>query len=53
MEKRILPHEPKYLYELITEARFYKLFGLVALLEERIKDLSVDQIQQLGDKTNI
>jgi hypothetical protein len=38
-EKRILPHEPKYLYELITEARFYKLFGLVALLEERIKDL--------------
>ena len=39
MEKRILPHEPKYLYELITEPRFYKLFGLVALLEERMKDL--------------
>jgi hypothetical protein len=39
MEKRILPHEPKYLYELITEARFYKLFGLVVLLEERIHDL--------------
>jgi hypothetical protein len=39
MKKRILPHEPKYLYELITEPRFYKLFGLVALLEERIKDL--------------
>ena len=39
MEKSILAHEPKYLYELITEARFYKLFGLVALLEERIKDL--------------
>jgi ribosome-associated toxin RatA of RatAB toxin-antitoxin module len=38
MEKRILPHEPKYMYELITEARLYKLFG-VALLEERIKDL--------------
>jgi len=39
MEKRLLPNEPKYLYELITEARFYKLFGLVVLIEERIKDL--------------
>ena len=39
MEKRMLPHEPKYLHELIIEARFYKLFGLVVLLEERIKDL--------------
>jgi hypothetical protein len=34
-----IPHEPKYLYELITEARFCKLFGRVVLLEERIKDL--------------
>jgi len=39
MEKRLLPNEPKYLYELIKEARFYKLFGLVILIKERIKDL--------------
>ena len=39
MKKRLLPNEPKHLYELITEARFYMLSGLVALIEERIKDL--------------
>jgi hypothetical protein len=35
----MLKRSKRRMYELITEARFYKLFGLVALLEERIKDL--------------
>jgi len=39
MEKRLLPNEPKYIYELTTEAGFYKLLGLVTLIEERITDL--------------
>jgi hypothetical protein len=33
MEKRMLPHEPKYLHELIIEARFYKLLDLLFSLK--------------------
>lgn len=39
LEKKMLPGDAKYLYELAIEARFYRLFGLVTLVEERLRDL--------------
>ena len=41
IEKRWLPREPVYLYELLLEARFYKLLGLASIVEERLNDMCV------------
>lgn len=39
VEKRYLPREHVYLYELLQEAKFYKLSGLVSIVQERLNDL--------------
>ncbi|XP_063420512.1 uncharacterized protein LOC134705718 [Mytilus trossulus] len=39
VEKRYLPREHIYLYELLQEAKFYKLSGLVSIVQERLNDL--------------
>lgn len=38
-EKRYLPREHVYLYEILQEAKFYRLSGLVDLIKERFQDL--------------
>jgi len=39
MEKRMLPNEARYLHEILSEARFYRLLNLVTIVEDRIRDL--------------
>lgn len=38
IEKRNLPSEHHYLNEIALEAKFYKLFGLKAVVEDRLAD---------------
>ena len=35
----MLPNEPKYLHEIVGEAKFYRLLNLAAIVEDRIRDL--------------
>ena len=41
VEKRYLPKEHMYLYQLLQEAKFYRLSGLVSIIQERLHDLCV------------
>ncbi|XP_052070113.1 serrate RNA effector molecule homolog [Mytilus californianus] len=41
VEKRYLPRESNYLHELMLEAKYYQLSGLIVAVEERLNDMCV------------
>ena len=40
LEAMMLPHEKKYLLELLVEARFYELWGLEDIILQRLKQVT-------------